>query len=141
MNVGLDSGFSETPKIFLSVSVVAIIAFRCEPPVNAIAVSHLESAGVGCGPRDSLAVGILREKACALQTDLRPAFLSHRAKSQENDKTCKHDRSSSHRVIPPCLNVPAIPGPIITAHESCFRFNAGMRDAKVAIVLTPLSNT
>src|SRR5216683_6018494 len=46
VHVGLDSGFSETSKVFLSVSVETIIPFRREPTVDVITVPHGESAGV-----------------------------------------------------------------------------------------------
>ena len=46
VHVGLDSGFAETTKIFLSVSVETVIPFRCEPTVDVITVSHHESTRV-----------------------------------------------------------------------------------------------
>ena len=82
VHIGLDSGLSKTAaEIFLSVSIETIIPFGREPAVDVIAVSHLEPARVCAGPRNSVAAGILREKACALQADLRAAFLGRGAKS------------------------------------------------------------
>ena len=82
VHVGLDSGLSKTSaEIFLSVSIETIVPFGREPAVDVIAVSHLEPARVCAGPRNSVAAGILREKACALQTDLRAAFLGRGAES------------------------------------------------------------
>ena len=70
VHVGLDSGFSKAAEISLSISIESIVPFGREPTVDVIAVSDLESAGVCGGPRDSLSVRVLGEKACALQTDL-----------------------------------------------------------------------
>ena len=89
VHVGLDSGFPEAAaEIFFSISVVTIVGFCREPTVEVVAVSDLESAGVGSGSRDSLSVRVLGEKACALQTYLRTVFLSRGPDSQENGKTC-----------------------------------------------------
>src|SRR5258706_10720978 len=74
--VGLYPGLSQTRKIFLSISVKAIIAFRRKPTVDAITVSHQESSGVCSSPRDSVAVRVSRENPGALQTNLRAVFLS-----------------------------------------------------------------
>jgi len=45
VRVGLDSGFSETTKILLRISVETIIPFRREPTVDVITVSRYESTG------------------------------------------------------------------------------------------------
>src|SRR4029077_8572482 len=105
VHVRADSGFSETAKIVLSIPAETVIPLRREPPVDVITVSHLKSTSVRSGPRDSVAVGIPREKARALQTDVRAAFLSRGANSQQHDKTCKHNRTSSQNLNPPVLNV------------------------------------
>src|SRR6266436_3577486 len=81
VHVGLHSGFSETPKISLSILVEAIISFGGKPAVDVIAVSHLESARICCCPREPLAVCVLREKPGALNTDFRAAFLTCRSES------------------------------------------------------------
>ena len=81
VHVGLDSGFAETTKIFLSISVETIIPFRREPTVDVITVSHEKPTGVCGAPGDTTAASIPREKPCALQTDVGAAFLSPGAKS------------------------------------------------------------
>jgi hypothetical protein len=82
VHIGLDSGLSKTAaEISLSVSIETVVPLGREPAVEVIAVSHLEPACVCAGPRNSVAARILREKACALQTDLGAIFLGRGAKS------------------------------------------------------------
>src|ERR1700758_5308308 len=101
VHVGLDAGFPEAAsEIFVSISVVTIVGLCREPTVEVVAVPDLESPGVGRGSRDPLSVRVLGEKACALQTDLRPVFLGHGSSSQENGKTSEQNGSSTHRVTP-----------------------------------------
>ena len=84
VHVSLDPGFPEAAaEIFFSISVVTIVGFCREPTVEVVAVSDLESAGVGGDSRVSLSVGVLGENL-ALQTDFRPVFLSRGPDSQEN---------------------------------------------------------
>ena len=68
--VGLNSGFSETTKTLLRVSVETIIALGREPTVKVITVPDCESAGVSGSLRVSLAAGVPRVEAVALHADL-----------------------------------------------------------------------
>src|ERR1700728_1168287 len=81
VDVRLNSRQSASRKILLGIAVVAVVCFRGEPAVDVITADGEEPAGIcGC-PRDALAVSVLGEKTCPLQTDLRAAFLSRGAKS------------------------------------------------------------
>src|SRR5882757_11168794 len=81
MYVGLNSRQAPSGKIPLSIAIEAIVCFGSEPAVDVIAVSKKKPARVGRRPGNSLAVTILGEKTCALQTDLRAAFLSRGSQS------------------------------------------------------------
>src|ERR1700728_1984815 len=81
VDVRLNSRKPASREILLGIAVVAVVCFRGEPAVDVITVADEKPAAIcGC-PRDALAVGVLGEKTCPLQTDLRAAFLSRGAKS------------------------------------------------------------
>src|SRR5258707_13681916 len=81
MHVGLNSRTFACREIPLGIAVVAIVRFARKPAIEVITVPNQKSARLGRCPRDSLAVRVLREKACALNTDLRAIFLSRGAKA------------------------------------------------------------
>src|SRR6266850_5123367 len=70
VRISLNSGFSKCPKVLLRVSVVPIIAFRREPTIDVITLSHREPAAFRAALEGSRAVGVLREETSALQADL-----------------------------------------------------------------------
>src|ERR1700756_359863 len=101
VDVGLDSRCPEsTAKILFRIAVVTIVCLGGEPTVDVVAVSDLKSTGLGGCVGDSVSLRVLGEKACALQTDLRPAFLSCGPDSHENGKTREQNSCSTHRVTP-----------------------------------------
>src|SRR5579872_1525754 len=81
VHIRLNSREPTRRKIPLGVAVIAIVRFAGKPAIEVITVPNEKSARLcGC-PRDSLAVSVLREKTCALNTDLRAIFLSRGAKT------------------------------------------------------------
>src|ERR1700733_2485923 len=81
MHVRLNSRKSACREILLGVAVITVVCFAGEPAVEVITVTNEKPAGICSCPRDPLAVSVLGKKARALHTDLRPALLSHGAKS------------------------------------------------------------
>lgn len=75
MHIGLHSGFSETAKIFLRVSIKSVIAFNRKPTVDVIAVSHNQSTGFRSSSVDSVAAAVFGKEARSLHAHFTPAFL------------------------------------------------------------------
>jgi hypothetical protein len=69
VHVGLDSRFSDSAKILLRISVVTVVAFHSKPTVKVITVSRSEFTGLRASLLGSLAAGVLREEASALQAE------------------------------------------------------------------------
>src|SRR5580692_8592281 len=81
VHIRLNSRKPTRRKIPLGVAVIAVVRFAGEPAIEVITVPNEKSASLCRCPRDSLAVSVLREKACALNTDLRAIFLSRGAET------------------------------------------------------------
>ena len=81
VHIGLNSGKTARRKIPLGVAVIAVVRFAGEPAIEVITVPNKKAARLCRCPRDSLTVGVLREKAGPLHTDFGAVFLSRGAKT------------------------------------------------------------
>lgn len=96
MDIGLNSRKSCGREVMLGVPVVAIYRFRGNPAVQVVSVTDEKAAGVGASLGCALAGGVLGEKTCALQADLRAGFLSRGCDSEKESNAGEHNCDLPH---------------------------------------------
>ncbi len=69
MDVGLDVERPEGREVILSAASVPVAQVTAEPVAEAVTVADKEAAGVGRMLSNSVVIGVLRKKSCALRAN------------------------------------------------------------------------
>jgi hypothetical protein len=77
VDVGLYAS-PRTPEVDLTIAVIAVVTFGCEPAVDVVAIAEQKPAGVGSLLPNPISIGIFREEPRPLDADFGLRFLRNR---------------------------------------------------------------